>query len=268
MEHPPTQNPEDPLSPPPTPEELKAELLDIPAPADQPAPVDPPSYDQVLAVGLRYIRGKRGGDLLAVILVGSGARRSVTPHSDVDFIAVIKGEEEREEVIRIADRSVEIRYRGLKAIEMELPYAPRLPPLLRKGRVLFEFEGTGGRLVDQAAHRFRQGPPPLSMNEKIRLKAQCLHWIGKVEDVQNEPAAAQYLFGIFLEDLVGAFFRMRGFWLTSPVETVRFISSRDSVLGELLKQFLTVSNCQARLNLGRQMTDMLFKDTPNPPRVD
>ncbi len=268
MDHPVSPQPCEVPSESPTRAELQAELLDIPEPPEQPEALEPPPVDHVLAGALRHVRGARGGDLLAVILVGSGARRALTPHSDIDLIAVIKGEEEREEIIRIADRVVEIRYRGQRAVEQELPYAPRLPPLLRKGRVLFEHEAAGTKLIDKAAQRFRQGPVPANLNEKIRLKAQSLHWLGKAEDVKDQPPAAQYLLGIFLEDFVHAFFRLRGLWLTSPADTIRFISSRDSVIGDLLAHFTTTPTLEARLDLAHQLTDLLFKEIPKPPRVD
>lgn len=252
----------------PTRDELQAELLEVPESEVEPKSIEPPALDKILGTALRHIRGNRGGDLMAVLLVGSGARRSFTPHSDIDLIAVIKGEEEREEIVRIADRVVEIRYRGQKAVEQELPYAPRLPPLLRRGRVLFEHEAVGTKLIDRAAHRFRQGPPPAGMNEKIRLKAQCLHWLGKAEDLVGQPPAAQYLLGIFLEDFVHAFFRLRGFWLTSPADTLRFISSRDSEMGDRLARFTTTPTLTERIHLGHQLADLLFTETPNPSRID
>lgn len=252
----------------PTREELQGELLDVPNPVEQPKAVDSPTVDKVLATALRHVRGTRGGDLLAVILVGSGARRALTRHSDLDLIVIIKGDEEREEVIRIADRVVEIRYRGQKAVELELPYTPRLPPLLRKGRVLFEHEAAGTKLIEIAAQRFRQGPPPASLNERIRLKSQCVHWLGKAEDLQGQPASAQYLLGIFVDDFVHAFFRMRGLWLTSPADALRFVTSRDDQVGDVLGRFMTATTLPERLNLGHQLTDLLFSDVPNPSRID
>ena len=252
----------------PTREELQAELLEVPDTVQPPTPDEPASLDYLLTAALRHVKGKRGGDLLAVVLVGSAARRSLTRHSDIDLIAIIKGDDDREEIIRIADRLVEIRYRGQRTVEEEIAYAPRLPPLLRKGRVLFEHDGTGSKLVEKAAHRFRQGPPPTSLYEKIRLKAQCLHWLGKAEDLSGQPAVAQYLLGIFLEDLITGFFRIRGLWLTSPADTLRFISSRDAQLGQLLTQFLSDAPLPERIELARQMTTLLFKDIPQPSRVD
>ncbi len=268
MDQPATQPPCDASQEMPTREELQAELVDIPEPPEPPNPIEPPGLEYVLDVALTHIRGRRGGDLQAILLVGSGARRFITPHSDIDLIAVIKGEEEREEMIRIADRQVEIRYRGEKAIEQEIPYTPRLPPLLRKARVLFEHNAVGTKLVEKAAQRFRQGPPPSTLNEKIRLKAQCLHWLGKAQDLIDQPATAHYLLGILGDDMVHAFFRLRGLWLTSPSDTLRFISSRDSTMGNLLSQFMTAPTLDQKLYVGRQLTDFLFKDVPNLPRVD
>ncbi|MGC3975745.1 MAG: hypothetical protein QM771_15385 [Nitrospira sp.] len=74
----------------PSSEELKAELLDIPEPPEMPPAVTPPGYDDALAGAVKYVRAKRGGDLVGIILVGSGARRAVTAHSDIDLIALVK----------------------------------------------------------------------------------------------------------------------------------------------------------------------------------
>ncbi|MGH7253265.1 MAG: hypothetical protein ACREIE_05635, partial [Nitrospiraceae bacterium] len=155
-----------------------------------------------------------------------------------------------------------------KAVEQEIMHIPRLPPLLRKARVLFELEGSGAKLVERANQRFRQGPPPAGLNEKIRLKVGCLHRLGKAEDLMHQPATAQYLLGMFVEDLLQAFFRLRGFWLTSPADMLRFVASRDAAVGELLDRFLTAPALSERLALGRQLVTQIFKDVPNPPRVD
>jgi len=267
----PIAEPSEPISALPSREELQAELLDVPdelEPPKEDAPSNQIHLEQVLGSVLRHVRGKRGGDLLAAILVGSGARRALTPHSDLDVIVLIKGQDESQEMIRVADRLVEIRYRGHKAVEQELERVLRLPPLLRKGRVLFEHEATGSKLLEKAQQRFRSGPPPLSMHEKIRFKAECLHWLGKAEDLSHQPATAQYLLGIFLESLLQAFFRLRGFWPTSPADTIRFITSRDAAIGELLDRFLTAPTLPDRLALARELTNRIFQDIPHPPRVD
>jgi predicted nucleotidyltransferase len=252
----------------PSREELEAELLDIPELPEEIRRPEPPGIEQILNQALSYVRAKRGGDLLAVILVGSGTRRSLTPHSDLDLIVLIKGQDEGQEIVRISDRFLDIRYRSHQAVEQELIQAPRLPPLLRKGRVLFEHETAATRLLEKAHQRFRQGPPPATLNEKIRLKTECLHWLGKAEDLAHHPATAQYLLGIFLEDLLQAFFRMRRLWLTAPADMLRFVSSRDRAIGDLLERFVTVASLQERLGLARELVDLVFKDIPIPPRVD
>jgi predicted nucleotidyltransferase len=252
----------------PSSEELRAELLEIPEPPEPSKPIEHPGTEQILASALRYVRGKRGGDLLTVILVGSGARRALTPHSDLDLIALVKGQDEGQEIIRISDRLIEIRYRGHKSVEQELQHVLRLPPLLRKGRILFEHEAAGAKLMDKANQRFRQGPPPVSLNEKIRLKAECLHWLGKAEDLAHQPATAGYLLGLFSDDLIEAFFRLRGFWPTAPADTLRFVSSRDSAVGGLLDRFLTGQPIAERIATARELADQVFRDVPNPPRVD
>jgi len=252
----------------PTKEELIAELLPMPDPPEALLPPEPPGTDRIIAEALTYIRGKRGADLVSIILVGTGARRILTPHSDLNFIALVKGQDEGEEIVRIADRLIDIRYRGHKAVEQEMPYVSRLPPLLRKGRVLFDHDMIGARLVEKALQRFRQGPKPASMHEKIRLKADCLHRLGKARDMTPQPAPAPYLLGIFFAPLLTAFFRISGFWLTAPADLFRFVAGRDAAVGELLDRAMTAPTLAERLAVARDLADLVFKDIPNAARID
>lgn len=252
----------------PTREDLQAELLEVPERPEQPKPPEAPGIEQLLATALSYVRGRRGADLLAVILVGSGAKRALTQHSDLDVIAVVKGKDEGDETVRVADRLVEIRYREHKGIEQDLAQVPRLPPLLRKGRVLFDLEAVGAKLIEKAGQRFRAGPPPAGMHEKIRLKAECFHRLGKAQDLSHQPAVAQYLLGLFLDELLHDFYRLRGFWPTAPTDTMRFAASRDAVFGDLLERFQTAPTLQERLQIGRDLAQHVFRDIPLPQRID
>ncbi len=256
-------------SPSPSREELNAELLPVPEPPEEPPTPEPPGTDKIIAHAVGHVRGKRGGDLVAVLLVGSGARRALTPHSDLDLIVLVKGSDEGQDIIRIADRHIDIRYRSVESVEDELAHSLRLAPLLRKARVLFEHEAAGTMLIDRAQQRFRKGPPQAGMHEKIRLKAACLHWLGKAEDLLgSQPATAEYLLATFFEELLLAFFRIRGLWLTAPVDMMRFAASRDTAIGELLERFQGATTTAARLDAGRQLAQQLFRDVPNPQRVD
>jgi predicted nucleotidyltransferase len=252
----------------PTREELNAELLPVPEPPEQPELPHPPGFEDSIDLALRHVKGRRGGDLVAVLLVGSGARRAVTPHSDIDLVALVKGAADGHEIIRVGERLADIRYRGHKEVDEELGYSLRLPPLLRKARILYDHDGIGAKLIDKAQQRFRQGPPPASMNEQIRLKADCLHWLGKAQDVADKPGTAHYLLTLFYDDCVLAFFRLRGFWLTAPVDVHRFMFSREPALADAAGRFLTAATLADRLNFGRQFADLLFKDVPNPARID
>jgi len=249
----------------PSSEELKAELLDIPEPPEMPPAVPPPGYEDAVTGAVKYIRAKRGGDLVGIILVGSGARRAVTAHSDIDLIVLVKGPADAQEMIRVGDRLVDIRYGEHKTVAEDLTYSTRLAPLLRKGRILYDHEDIAAQLIAKAAQRFRQGPPAAGIHERIRLKAECLHWLGKVEDLRDRPNTAQYLLQLFFEDCVSAFFRLRGLWFTEPVDTLRFLASRDAALGELAGQFLSAATLHDRLTIGRRFADTLFREIPLPP---
>lgn len=252
----------------PSKDELQAELLPVPEPPEQPEPPNEPAYEEIITVVLKHVRGRRGGDIVSVLLVGSGARRAVTAHSDVDLVVLVKGEADSHEIVRVSNRMADIRYWGHKETEDELAYSPRLPSLLRKARILHDHDGIAAKLIERANQRFRQGPPPATMNEQIRLKAQCFHWLGKAQDVADKPATAHYLLTIFFEDLVHAFFRLRGLWVTAPADILRFITSRDATIGELANNFLMAPTLPERLNFGRDLANLLFKDVPNPARID
>ena len=252
----------------PTREELQAELLEVPEAPAQPRPPASPGMEEILSGSLKYIRGRRGADLLAVVLVGSGSRRGLTSHSDLNLIVLVKGPDEGEEIIRISDRLVDIRYRNHKAVEQEMAHELRLPPLLRKGRVLFDHDAAGIKLVEKAAQRFRQGPPPAGMNERIHLKAECLHRLGKAEDLVHQPATAQYLLGLFVEGLLHAYFRLNGYWHTAPADMLRFVTTRDAAVGELVERVMVAPFLNERLTCGRELADLVFRDVPHPPRVD
>lgn len=242
-----------------------------PAPDATPAPekaAQASETAQVLAKAVRYIKAKRGGDLSAIILAGSAARDAMTSHSDVDLLALVLGSENSHELVRILSRIVEIRYLGVAVAEEQVRTSPRLPIILRKARVLHELEAAGSQLLQKAHARFRQGPPVLTIHEKIRLRAATFHWLGKAEDHQAEPAVARHLLGIFLDEAMSAFYQLRGLWPASPVEHLRFIGQRDPALGDLLRQALTATDVTEQLETARRIADHLFKDIPSPARID
>jgi predicted nucleotidyltransferase len=238
-----------------------------PPPAGRP-PSSPPELEQVTAKAVRYIKAKRGGDLAAILLTGSATRQMLMPHSDVNLMVLVRGTEGRHELVRIQDRLVEIRYLGLATADEQLKASLRLPATLRKARVLFEFEAAGSHYLEQAQTRFRQGTPSLTLHEKIRVRADALHWLGKADDHREHPAMAQYLFSIYLDECINAFYYLRGFWLPSAQESLRFIGQRDPSLEDLLHQALVAPELPLRLELGRRIAQHLFKEIPSPARID
>ena len=236
-----------------------------PAP-EKPAPL--PEIEQILAKAVRHVRAKRGGDLAAIILAGSAARDALMPHSDVDLLVLVLGKDTGHELVRVLTRNVDIRYLGVSVAEEQVQTSPRLPIILRKARVLFELEAAGSQLLHKAHARFRQGPPSLTIHEKIQLRAEVLHWLGKAEDRQAELAVARHLVSIFLDESMSAFYQLRGFWPASPIEHLRFIAQRDGALGDLVKQALSETALADQLTTARRIADHLFRDIPSPARID
>ena len=236
-------------------------------PASEPA-ASVPEIEQILAKAVRYVKAKRGGDLAAIILAGSAARDALMPHSDVDLLVLVLGKDNSHELVRVLTRIVDIRYLGVSVAEEQVHTSPRLPIILRKARVLLELEAAGSQLLHKAHARFRHGPPSLTIHEKIQLRTEVLHWLGKAEDRQAEPAVARHLVSIFLDESMSAFYQLRGFWPASPVEHLRFIAQRDGVFGDLVKQALSETDLADQLAAARRIADHLFRDIPSPARID
>src|SRR4029079_19394873 len=184
----------------PTKEELQSELAPVPEPLEPPEPPNEPAYEEIVTLALRHAKGRRGVALVRVLCVCWGARRAVTTHSDVDLVVLVKGQADAHEIVRVADRLADIRYWGHKDVEEELCYPARLPALLRKPRILRDHDAIGAKLIERASHRFRQGPSPANMNEQIRLKAACFHWLGQGQDVAGNAEAAPPLVLRFFQD--------------------------------------------------------------------
>lgn len=263
----------------PGPEQAVTEAAPAEFPACEPVPqadtacapekaAPAPEIEQILAKAVRHIRAKRGGDLAAIILVGSAAREALMPHSDVDLLVLVLGKDNSHELVRVLTRNIDIRYLGVAVAEEQVQTSPRLPIILRKARVLFELEAAGSQLLQKAHARFRHGPPPLTIHEKIRLRTDVLHWLGKAEDRQADPAVARHLISIFLDESITAFYQLRGFWPASPTEHLRFIVQRDGALGDLLRQALSAADLADQLATARRIADHLFKDIPSPARID
>ena len=263
----------------PGPDQTVAEASPVETPASEPvlhtdespaqektAPVS--EIEQILAKAVRYVKAKRGGDLAAIILAGSAARDALMPHSDVDLLVLVLGKDNSHELVRVLTRNVDIRYLGVSVAEEQVQTSPRLPIILRKARVLLELEAAGSQLLQKAHARFRQGPPPLTIHEKIQLRAEVLHWLGKAEDRQAELAVSRHLVSIFLDESINAFYQLRGFWPASPIEHLRFISQRDGALGDLLRQALSATDLADQLTAACRIADHLFKDIPSPARID
>ncbi|MDR4472723.1 MAG: hypothetical protein MRJ92_08780 [Nitrospira sp.] len=131
---------------------------------------------------------------------------------------LVEGPADAQEMIRVGDRLVDIRYSGTKRRDHLFDPSGTIAP---EGTVLYDHDDIAAQLIAKAAQRFRQGPPAAGIHERIRLKAECLHWLGKVEDLRDRPQQPNISCNCSLKNCVSAFFRLRGLWFTAPVDTLR-----------------------------------------------
>src|SRR5262249_59961659 len=86
----------------PTSEELQAELLAMPEPPEQPDPIDEPGFEELVAVALRHVCGRRGGDLVGVVFGGARVRRALTARSDICLLLLVEGQGDGHQSVRVS----------------------------------------------------------------------------------------------------------------------------------------------------------------------
>ncbi len=222
----------------------------------------------VLPMAIRHVKARRGGDLLGIILPSLDADTRLKRKGKTSLLVIIKGEEGDAQWIRIKQYMIHIFYRGQKGFEGEIQTSFSLPPLLRKARVLFERDGVASKICDMTARRFRQGPPHPSINEKIHLKAECYHWLGKIQGAAGQPDLARYILSAFIDQIVVSWFRLRALWHVSVSEEFQLILARDKALAEGIRDILVERDIQKQIELAQQIAIHVLKEVPWPARID
>ena len=171
-----------------------------------------------IPIALRHVKAKRGGDLLGIIKPQSNSDALPNAKEKYFLLVIIKGTERSTEWIRVNKQLIEISYRGQKEVEEDIQSSLYLPSFLRKARVLFERDGVASKICDMIAKRFRKGPSYASINEKIALKADCYYWLGKIREEADHRDHFRYILPVFIDQIVGAWFRVRGLWHVSLSE--------------------------------------------------
>ncbi|MBQ27434.1 MAG: hypothetical protein CMH81_04750 [Nitrospiraceae bacterium] len=224
--------------------------------------------NELLPIALRHIKAKRGGDLLGIIMPAAAYDARSKRRGKHFILVIIKGEEQSAQWIRVKRQLIDISYRGQKGLEEELQTSLHLPSFLRKARVLFERDGIASKILDVATRRFRQGPPYPSVNEKISLKAECYHWLGKMQEATDHPDRARYLLPTFLDQVVFSWFRLRGLWHVSAAEELQFILVRDKLFGQGLRDVLNENDTGKQIEMAKRLATYVLKDVPWPVRID
>ena len=224
--------------------------------------------NDILPIAIRHVKAKRGGDLLGIIMPTVDPDAQSKRRGKLSLLIIIKGDDWDAEWIRVKRQLIEIAYRGQKGFEEKLQTSMYLPQFLRKARVLFDRDGAASKICDMATKRFRQGPPHPSINEKIHLKAECYHWLGKIQEAANDPGRARSILPAFVDQIVISWFRLRGLWQVSVSDELQFISARDQALGEGLRDIWNEPDITKQVELAQRIASHMLKAVPWPARLD
>ena len=224
--------------------------------------------NNILPIAVQHVKAKRGGDLLGIIMSTAGHNHRSKRKGKIVLLIVIKGEERETYWVRVKRQLIEILYRGHQELNEELQTSLHLPSLLRKARVLYERDGVASKICETTTKRFKQGPPNLSLTEKIGLKAECYHWLGKMQEAMEHPDHLRYIVPAFIDQVIVAWFRLLSLWPVSLSEELQLISSRDQVLGKGLRDIWNEHDPTKQVELAQRIASHVLKDVPWPARLD
>jgi hypothetical protein len=167
-----------------------------------------------------------------IILYGSRARGDATAESDID-------------VATFADVARTLRdarvWNGMYLDVFVYPTSVATSPLedellkLETSRVLLDERGLAASLLDRVADRIRQGPPPLTDDDR-QMRTM---WARKtVERVRRGDLEAHYRAHQLLFQLLEDYFALRGRWYRGPKESFAAMRRDDPTVFALFERAL------------------------------
>lgn len=227
--------------------------------------------------------------LIALFLVGSGARGDLDPNSDWDFVAVVDDKTPWPKPFRDGGRETCSAPDG-RQVEVMFATAERLRTRMREqgaagiiataeflaeGRLVWSAGSAGAVLQKEAQSLHRSRPGPIPQHD---LQWRCYEIWNQVKDLEDrldDPVSAYYLAFLPFWNLTALYFRLAREWLPRPKAVYPRLAKLDPDLYGLCERHGTARTSRARLDILRRMMrhlsrrfDVRFGEFYTSPPVD
>lgn len=217
-------------------------------------------------VANEYIdRLKEDSDVLGIILFGSWARGNNRPDSDIDLL-VIKKEGFMRTVEVFKTVNFEITYTTKKgAIEFWTDNPNDCVDVWKSGQVLFDRDGTMGRLKEFARKLESEGKKPLNETTKEHLIFDVNDQLNGITFlIEKDPASAALLLNKQVLHLCELYFDFKQLWTPAPKQFIAEIEKTNPSLASWVRDFFKLSGTlETKWQLARKIADIVITGKHN-----
>jgi hypothetical protein len=197
-------------------------------------------------------------DVGAVIMFGSQARGDARPDSDVDLVVLVP-EGYRRALDQRDGQAVELMYlsedAALGYFSQNLDTAAEF---WASAQILFDREGAGARLRNEAQQLLAAGKPPLDEGTLTTSRFNSEDQLRAVEALApRDPVAATAVLHNKVLELTGSYFDVRQRWTPSLKHRIPAIAEADVELHARLTAFYE-ADFEEQLALAREMIPLVY----------
>lgn len=206
---------------------------------------------------IEYLKGKYAPK--AVILVGSRAADEETPSSDWDLVLYTETEHESESEY-FEDQFLDIEIIKLPVSEDHILQTSFAPDARMK--ILFDTpDGFAKKVVEKTLERYRQGPDPLSSEERERRRNKLHRFIDKIASRADDEGYVFNYIGAIYEFGIRYWFELRQEWSQPIYKALPYIKEHDLETYRLLEIMHGTTPPQEKVAAARAFYEGLFKVT-------
>lgn len=160
-----------------------------------------------------------------VILYGSRARGTFSPHSDYDLLGIRSQGEDTRDARRIEGVFLDAFIRSEKTVQEK----PQEFLHVRGGIVLRDADGIGAKLLEEVDKIIKLPPPEVPLAEIEARKTWCFKMLERIRHADPDDVEANYRRHWLLVDLLELYFVLRRRHYLGPKESFRWLEENDEM---------------------------------------
>jgi hypothetical protein len=195
---------------------------------------------------------------LAAFIFGSLVRGEATEKSDFDVIVVINENNPCTNINHpvINGVKLDLGFRSLEQLQAhtsrEIQKCERMP-MIAESLIVFDKTGELATLQEMAR---QVKPRPVDPAEYQFIQFMFYHGNNKVErNLENDPIAALFVMHVGLNEWLKYHYRLQQRWWVSSKRLLADLQSWDSILAQLIEQFVVTSEVHTKFQLWSAIID-------------